>query len=75
MSSALVIDHITAQQALEYKKQLTQDGLVVNNDYSWKYQPIKYNDWSMSPKAQHSFVEFEFVDPALATFYRLKWAR
>lgn len=74
MSSTLVVDSITAHQALCYKEQLTQDGLVLNHDYSWIYQPIKYNDWGMSPIEQ-SCVEFEFVDPALASFYRLKWAK
>lgn len=74
MSTGLTIHSVTAQQALLYKEQLTQNGLIVNQDYSWTYIPIKYNDWGMTPMAQ-SCVEFEFADPALASFYRLKWIK
>lgn len=70
----MVLSGNTAQQALWFKEQLTQDGLVLNHDYTWSYQPVKYNDWSMAPMEQ-SCVEFEFVDPALASFYRLKWTK
>jgi hypothetical protein len=74
MSTGLTIHSITAQQALLYKEQLTQNGLIVNQDYSWTYSPIKYNDQGMTLMEQ-SCVEFEFADPALASFYRLKWIK
>lgn len=74
MSDIIVLSNISAQQALDYKKQLDVDGLVTDQDYTWCYRPVKYNDWGMS-NGEHSRVDFEFTDPALASFYRLKWAK
>lgn len=74
MSSNIVLPRVTAQQALDYKKQLDADGLIINQDYHWNFRPVKYNDWSMAPTEQ-SQVEFEFRDGALASFYKLKWAK
>lgn len=74
MPSSIILPRATAQQALDYKKQLDADGLVVDQDYRWNFRPVKYNDWSMSPTEQ-SQVEFEFKDDALASFYKLKWVK
>lgn len=75
MSNKLTLSDITASEALLYKEQLNQAGLIVNQDYTWRYQPVKYNgDWSMYP-IEHSQVEFDFADAAVASFYRLKWTK
>jgi hypothetical protein len=75
MSTKLVLSYITAQQALTYKQQLTEDGLTIGHDYVWRYQPVKYNsDWGADP-IEESQVEFEFQNPSLASFYRIKWAK
>ena len=63
-----------AQRALEYKRQLDADGLVVNQDYTWRYQKPVYNDFAWTD-SEVSNVTFTFQNPALATFYQLKWAR
>ena len=74
MSDRLVIIDVTAQQALQYKEQLSQDGLVVNQDYWWSYRPVKYNDWGQD-NGTHSAVEFQFDNSSVASFYRLKWVK
>jgi len=74
MSDIIVLSNISAQQALDYKKQLDTDGLKLDQDYFWSYRPVKYNDWGMS-NGEHSRVEFEFREDMLASFYRLKWAK
>ncbi len=72
MSSKIVLSGISAQRALEYKQYLDADGLKINQDYCWRYQPVKYNSWASFDQSE---VEFEFMDAALASFYRLKWAK
>jgi hypothetical protein len=74
MSAGITIYSVSAQQALLYKEQLTQDGLVVDQDYSWSYRPVKYNDW-LQTDGEASCVQFEFRDQSLASFYRLKWIK
>ena len=63
-----------AQRALEYKYQLDRDGLIANQDYVWRYQKAVYNDFAWTD-SEVSGVTFTFNNPALATFYQLKWAR
>ena len=62
-----------AQEAMEYKRQLDQDGLVVNQDYEWRYQKPVYDEFAWTD-SEHSNVTFTFANPALATFYQLKWS-
>ena len=57
------------------KFDLDQIGLKLNQDYTWRYQPVKYEDgWSYAPMHE-SQVVFEFTDPALASFYQIKWSK
>lgn len=63
-----------AQQAMEYKRQLDQDGLVVNRDYTWRYQKPVYDEFAWTD-SEVSHVTFTFNNAALATFYQLKWSR
>jgi hypothetical protein len=63
-----------AQQALAYKHQLDLDGLIVNKVYEWRYQKPVYDEFAWTD-SEVSHVTFTFRNPALATFYQLKWAR
>ncbi len=66
------IDHISPNDAIELKNQLLTAGLAMNDDFTWKYTQAQYNNdgyTAVSPKQ----VVFEFRDPSLATFYKLKW--
>lgn len=74
MNSTVIIEFISAQQALEFKHQLDQDQLTIDQDYWWSYQPVKYNDWGQD-NGQFSRATFEFKNSALASFYRLKWVK
>ena len=73
--NSITITKISAQEALALKADLDQSGLVVNHDYTWRFQPVKYNnDFSMYA-VEESQVLFEFADPAMASFYKLKWIK
>lgn len=75
MLNSITITKISAAEAIALKADLDSSGLVVNHDYTWRFQPVKYNnDFSMYA-VEESQVLFEFVDPAMASFYKLKWTR
>jgi hypothetical protein len=63
-----------SQQALAYKYQLDEDGLVANQDYEWRYQKPVYDEFAWT-NSEISHVTFTFRNPALATFYKLKWSK
>jgi hypothetical protein len=59
-------------KALDLVIQLRQSGLIMDQDFVWRFEKGSYNDRNefVSPS-----VTFEFRDPAQATFYQLKWSR
>jgi len=59
--------------AIDLKYQLMQGGLVLDQDFEWAWITADYNDVEGWTRQKHA--EFRFRDPALATFYQLKWAR
>lgn len=63
-----------AQQAIEFKHQLDRDGLVLDRDYTWRYQKPVYDEFAWTD-SEVSNVTFTFENPALASFYKLKWSR
>ena len=63
-----------AQRALALKHQLDLDGLIVNQDYEWRYQKPVYDEFAWTD-SEVSHVTFTFQNPSLATFYQLKWSR
>jgi hypothetical protein len=63
-----------AQRALALKHQLDLDGLIVNQDYEWRYQKPVHDEFAWTD-SEVSHVTFTFKNPSLATFYQLKWAR
>ena len=66
--------HIGPVDAIELKNQLLTTGLIMDRDFVWKYRQATYdnNGFSVVDPKQATF---EFEDPALATFYQLKWLR
>jgi hypothetical protein len=74
MLSTVIINNVTASDAIGFKYQLETDGLVRDRDFVWHYSPVKYEDWFGSPK-QESWVKFDFSNPSLASFYCVKWTR
>lgn len=68
----VVFEHISATEAIGFKDQLLNDGLVMNRDFTWAYHQPEYdNDGYMAVTPR--MVVFNFEDPVLATFYKLKW--
>lgn len=61
-----------AIEAIGYKNELLQAGLHLNQDFEWYWHPSKYDVFS---KTEINYVGFEFTDPKLASFYRLKWTK
>ena len=73
MSDNMVIIHdIKPMQAMAHKDELLASGLKLHEDFEWAYIPGFYDNFSYDA-AVRSRVEFEFEDPATATFFRLKW--
>lgn len=72
--NALTITNISAAEAIGLKMDLDRGGLVVEQDYTWRFQPVKYTDGFSATPMSESQVVFEFTDPAMASFYKLKWA-
>jgi len=52
---------------------LLQAGLAIEQDFEWAWITAEYNNVEGWTRQKHA--EFRFHDPALATFYQLKWAR
>ena len=71
MHPVRVLTH-NAGQALAFKDSLVDAGLVMEQDFVWRYFASAY-DWIGSVEEPGHTV-FEFRDPALATFYQLKWS-
>lgn len=74
MTNSVQITKVSAADAIALKIELAHAGLVVDRDYTWRFQPVKYSDSFSSTLISDSQVTFEFVEPAVASFYRLKWA-
>ena len=59
-------------EALVFKDQLTQMGLLNEKDYHWRFNP-RIDDWINDENNRPASVEFTFVDEAMTTFFTLKW--
>jgi len=66
------VHNIEVYDAIDLKNRLIQDGLIMDQDFKWAWITAEYNDVEGWTRQKHA--EFEFWDPALATFYQLKWS-
>jgi hypothetical protein len=66
------IPHCQPTQAIELKNRLLADGLALGRDFEWRYSPATYDNDGFTAVTPRQAV-YEFADPALATFYKLKW--
>lgn len=64
----------SGSRALEMVSQLRQSGLIIDRDFVWRFEKGQADDDSNTVLVTPS-VTFVFQDPALATFYQLKWSR
>jgi hypothetical protein len=67
----VVISNIGPTEVWQLKDQLIRDGLIMHEDFEWAYHP---SQWDGFTKEHPNHTVFSFRDPALATFYQLKWA-
>lgn len=70
MAHSITIAKCSPGRAVELKMELALSGLVDNKDFTWRFVPIKYDGFDI---VEENHVVFEFADPTLASFYRLKW--
>lgn len=55
----------------QYLRELADHGLVMDQDYTWRYHPRISSAWD---DESDSYTEVEFSNPALATYYQLRWS-
>ena len=70
----VTIYRITVDQALAFKRDLVEAGLVMGVDFEWYYHRDTYDAWS-GDGGEPDMVHFDLQDPVLATFYQLKWSK
>lgn len=68
---SVTIRDITPFDAIDCKFQLLKAGLAINDDFTWRYFPSQWD--SFTGVVGTRYAEFCFRDPAVATFYQLKW--
>ena len=61
-----------AQEALDFKQQVLNAGLILHEDFTWEYQPNLYDVYHDSSHAQPE-VRFTFRDPAHETFFSMRF--
>ena len=67
----ILLEHVSPDEAIKFKQQLVQDGLVQDQDFRWAYHHTRYEFGVEVPR----YATFDFEDGATATFYQLKWIR
>jgi hypothetical protein len=65
--------NVNAVRALELRDQLQDSGLIQDQDFEWEYHQAEYDNFSYEAVVPRH-VMFRFRDPALATFWQLKWS-
>lgn len=68
--STIVLLGCLPMDAVIKKHDLISDGLVQDEDFCWAYRSSEYDGFTMN-RDRHAV--FAFRDPAVASFYRLKW--
>jgi len=77
MWTEVVFEDIGASRGMEMAWALRSAGLVLDKDFTWCYLP-KAPEEPAPPELFEKNIRkviIGFQDPALATFYQLKWSR
>jgi hypothetical protein len=78
MWTEVVFEPAGPVRGLELVARLSMDGLVLYQDFTWRYMP-SLNEYQLDDSKPFennvNRVIIGFRDPALATFYSLKWQR
>lgn len=67
----IIVSDIDANQALNFKYNLQESGLQDGEDFVWGYRASEYDGFTMN---RPRYAVYAFRDPAVASFFRLKWA-
>ena len=67
----ITVRDVSPFDAIGYKFQLIQAGLVMDDDFSWAYVPSTWDNFT--GETHGKYVVFQFREESLATFYQLKW--
>jgi hypothetical protein len=68
----LYIEQATPDDGIRWNQELQESGLIRGQDYSWSYVPSYSDDFGIHNSRPRAVI-FKFANPALATFYQLKW--
>lgn len=69
---SIILPGVRVAQALELVNELRNIGLIINQDFEWRFQHSELNN-DGKVGINKRYCEFKFRDPKLATFYALKW--
>jgi hypothetical protein len=85
MWTEVVFEGANASSGIAMAHELRSAGLTLDQDFTWQYIPggmvtldtimLSYTEDYHEAQLQKKQVIIQFRDPALATFYSLKWQR
>jgi hypothetical protein len=85
MWTEVVFEGANASSGIAMAHELRSAGLTLDQDFTWQYIPggmvtldtimLSYTEDYHEAQLQKRQVIIQFRDPALATFYSLKWQR
>ena len=68
----VVLDKQTVNDIIEIVHTLRDSGLVQGNDFEFAYHSADYDNWS-GDVTYNKYTVFRFQDPAVASWFRLKY--
>jgi len=68
----MIVQVDNAQHAMVLKQQVLDHGLLMGQDFTWRYVPNQYDGWD-AETSTIPHVVFEFRDPGMETFFKLRW--
>lgn len=73
--SVIILGNWFFENSAQYTQQLEDHKLTLDLDYSWSYYPpIAWTHENIDQdRPSEAFTKITFADPALATFYAMKW--
>lgn len=72
-NTVVKILHVNAVRVLELRDELVAAGLIQDQDFEWEYHQAEWDGSSFQAVSPRHAV-FRFQNPALATYYQLKWS-
>ena len=67
----VTVEDIDAGEAVDRRYDILETGLQDGKDFVWGFRRSEYDGFTMN-RPRHAV--YAFRDPAMASFFRLKWA-